>query len=135
MPGPMVSRGPATEKVMVSKVTIAKLVRYIAYEKIKLFVAIAFAIAWVCYNVWGPRMLGQATTQQFDGLAAGSLFLTNARQLHLRRSFCHEVIHAGFRRNGCGSQGIVPVTMTVRMPMARSRAKRSLMPPLTMSFR
>ena len=32
-------------------------------------------------------------------------------------------------------RGLSPVIMTVRMPIARKRAKRSLMPPLTMSFR
>ena len=69
MPGPM-GRGPVTEKARDFKGTIAKLVRYIAHEKIKLFVAIVFAIASVCFNVWGPRILGQATTQLFNGLAA-----------------------------------------------------------------
>ena len=70
MPGPMGRRGPATEKAKDFKGTIAKLVRYIAHEKIKLFVAIAFAIASVCFNVWGPRILGQATTELFNGLGA-----------------------------------------------------------------
>ena len=69
MPGPM-RNTPATEKAKDFKGTIAKLVRYIAHEKIKLFAAIAFAIASVCFNVWGPRILGQATTQLFNGLAA-----------------------------------------------------------------
>ena len=32
-------------------------------------------------------------------------------------------------------RGLSPVIITVRMPMARKRAKRSLMPPLTMSLR
>ena len=70
MPGPMGRRGPATEKAKDFKGTIAKLIRYIAHEKIKLFAAIAFAIASVCFNVWGPRILGQATTELFNGLAA-----------------------------------------------------------------
>ena len=69
MPGPM-GRGPATEKAKDFKGTIVNLVRYIAHEKIKLFVAIAFAIASVCFNVWGPRILGQATTELFNGLGA-----------------------------------------------------------------
>ena len=69
MPGPM-RNTPATEKAKDFKGTIAKLVRYIAHEKIKLFAAIAFAIASVCFNVWGPRILGQATTELFNGLAA-----------------------------------------------------------------
>ena len=32
-------------------------------------------------------------------------------------------------------RGLSPVIMTVRMPIARKRSKRSLMPPLTMSLR
>ena len=32
-------------------------------------------------------------------------------------------------------RGLSPVIITVRMPMARKRSKRSLMPPLTTSLR
>ena len=39
---------------------------------------------------------------------ASRLFLPDARQLHFRRGFRHEIIHAGLRRNGSGGQGIVP---------------------------
>lgn len=70
MPGPMGRRGPATEKAKDFRGTLLKLIRYIAHEKFKLFVAIAFAVASVAFNVVGPRVLGDATTELFSGLSA-----------------------------------------------------------------
>ena len=69
MPGPM-GRGPASERAKDFKGTIKQLIAYIAHERIALIVAIACAIASVVFNVVGPRILGQATTELFNGLAA-----------------------------------------------------------------
>lgn len=69
MPGPM-GRGPASERAKDFKGTIKKLVAYIAHERIALIIAIFCAIASVVFNVLGPRILGQATTELFQGLAA-----------------------------------------------------------------
>lgn len=69
MPGPM-GRGPASEHAKDFKGTIKKLVAYIAHERIALIIAIVCAIASVVFNVLGPRILGQATTELFQGLAA-----------------------------------------------------------------
>lgn len=69
MPGPM-GRGPASERAKDFKGTIKKLVAYIAHERIALIIAIICAIASVVFNVLGPRILGQATTELFQGLAA-----------------------------------------------------------------
>ena len=69
MPGPM-GRGPASERAKDFKGTIKKLVAYIAHERIALIIAIVCAIASVVFNVLGPRILGQATTELFQGLAA-----------------------------------------------------------------
>lgn len=69
MPGPM-GRGPASERAKDFKGTIKKLVAYIAHERIALIIAIVCAIASVMFNVLGPRILGQATTELFQGLAA-----------------------------------------------------------------
>ena len=69
MPGPM-GRGPAAERAKDFKGTIKKLIVYIAHERIALIIAIACAIASVVFNVLGPRILGQATTELFNGLAA-----------------------------------------------------------------
>lgn len=71
MPGPMgAGRGPVTEKAKDSKGTIVKLVGYIAHDRIALAIAIACAIGSVAFNVVGPRVLGQATTKLFEGIAA-----------------------------------------------------------------
>lgn len=71
MPGPMgAGRGPVTEKAKDFNGTIAKLVGYIAHDRIALAIAIACAIGSVAFNVVGPRVLGQATTKLFEGIAA-----------------------------------------------------------------
>ena len=70
MPGPMGRRGAATERAKDFKGTIVKLVTYIAHERLALLVAIACAIGSVVFNVIGPRVLGQATTELFEGIAA-----------------------------------------------------------------
>ena len=66
----MGNRGPAAERAKDFKGTIRKLVIYIAHERIALIIAIVCAIASVVFNVLGPRILGQATTELFNGLAA-----------------------------------------------------------------
>lgn len=70
MPGPMGRRGPAAERAKDFKGTIKRLIIYIAHERIALVIAIACAIGSVVFNVMGPRILGQATTELFQGLAA-----------------------------------------------------------------
>ena len=69
MPGPMGRRGPAAERAKDFKGTIKRLIIYIAHERIALVIAIACAIGSVVFNVMGPRILGQATTELFQGLA------------------------------------------------------------------
>lgn len=63
-------RGPATEKAKDFKGTLLKLIRYIAHDKFHLLIAIACAIGSVAFNVYGPRVLGRATTELFNGIAA-----------------------------------------------------------------
>lgn len=71
MPGHMRhGHGPATEKAKDFKGAVVKVVRYIAHDKLALFVAIAFAVGSVAFNVMGPRVLGEATTELFRGIAA-----------------------------------------------------------------
>ncbi|MDO4596001.1 MAG: ABC transporter ATP-binding protein [Coriobacteriaceae bacterium] len=60
----------ATEHAKDFKGTLKKLIRYIAREKFTLFIAVAFAVGSVAFNVTGPRILGQATTALFNGIAA-----------------------------------------------------------------
>lgn len=71
MPGHMRhGHGPATEKAKDFKGAVVKVVRYIAHDKLALFVAIACAVGSVAFNVMGPRVLGEATTELFRGIAA-----------------------------------------------------------------
>lgn len=71
MPGHMHhGHGPATEKAKDFKGAVVKVVRYIAHDKLALFVAIACAVGSVAFNVMGPRVLGEATTELFRGIAA-----------------------------------------------------------------
>lgn len=71
MPGHMRhGNGPATEKAKDFKGAVVKVVRYIAHDKLALFVAIACAVGSVAFNVMGPRVLGEATTELFRGIAA-----------------------------------------------------------------
>ena len=62
--------GPTTEKTKDFKGAVVKVVRYIAHDKLALFVAIACAVGSVAFNVMGPRVLGEATTELFRGIAA-----------------------------------------------------------------
>lgn len=62
--------GPTTEKAKDFKGAVVKVVRYIAHDKLALFVAIACAVGSVAFNVMGPRVLGEATTELFRGVAA-----------------------------------------------------------------
>lgn len=61
--------GPTTEKAKDFKGAVVKVVRYIAHDKLALFVAIACAVGSVAFNVMGPRVLGEATTELFRGIA------------------------------------------------------------------
>lgn len=71
MPGHMRhGHGPGTEKAKDFKGAVIKVVRYIAHDKLALFVAIACAVGSVAFNVMGPRVLGEATTELFRGIAA-----------------------------------------------------------------
>lgn len=62
--------GPTTEKAKDFKGAVVKVVRYIAHDKLALFIAIACAVGSVAFNVMGPRVLGEATTELFRGIAA-----------------------------------------------------------------
>ena len=69
MPRPGGNR-PASERAKDFKGTIRKLIIYISHERIALIVALICAIVSVLFNVVGPRVLGQATTELFSGLMA-----------------------------------------------------------------
>lgn len=78
IPKPTRQRGPMGrmggmrrgEKAKDFKGTMRQLLGYIAQHKIAVFVAVAFAVCSVIFNIVGPKVLGQVTTKLFEGLVA-----------------------------------------------------------------
>lgn len=69
MPGPMGNPGKVTPKAKNFKKTTMKLVKdYLAKYKIAIFIVIVFAIGSTIFNIVGPKILGNATTEVFNGL-------------------------------------------------------------------
>ena len=73
MPGPMggpMGRGhQTTAKAKDFKKTTKKLIKsYLAKYKIAIFVVILFAIGSTIFTIVGPKILGNATTEIFNGL-------------------------------------------------------------------
>lgn len=58
----------ATEKAKDFKVTVKKLWRYLSKYKIALIIVILFTIASTVFSVVGPKTLGNATTELFNGV-------------------------------------------------------------------
>ncbi len=67
--GPMGRMMPG-EKAQDFKGTIGKLVRFMGQFKVAFIAAIAFAMASAAFNIVGPKVLSQATTELFDGIVA-----------------------------------------------------------------
>ncbi len=70
--GPMGPTGGMgnVEKAKDFRGTIKKLINYIGRYKIALAIMVVFAIASTVFNVIGPKILGTATTDLFNGLVA-----------------------------------------------------------------
>lgn len=70
MPGPMGGpNGAPTPKAKNFKETTKKLIKnYLSKYKIALIVVIIFAIGSTIFNIVGPKILGNATTEVFNGL-------------------------------------------------------------------
>lgn len=60
----------AVEKPRDFKGTVAKLARFLGRFKMLLIVALAFAIGSTVFNILGPKVLSEATTELFNGLVA-----------------------------------------------------------------
>ena len=56
------------EKAKDFKGTVRKLLAYLGYYKIAVLVVMLFAVGSTIFNVVGPRILGRATTELFNGL-------------------------------------------------------------------
>ena len=71
MPGPMggPGRGPTTEKAKDFKKTTKTLINsYLSKYKLAIFIVIIFAIGSTIFTIIGPKILGNATTEIFNGL-------------------------------------------------------------------
>lgn len=69
--GPMGHGGmDAGEKAKDFKGTIKKLVRYMSVYKIQMLFVAIFAIGGTIFNIAGPKILGKATTEIFNGLVS-----------------------------------------------------------------
>lgn len=58
------------EKAKNFKGTVSQLLRYMGRYKIAVLVVMVFAIASTAFNIAGPKILGKATTELFNGLIA-----------------------------------------------------------------
>ena len=73
MPGPMGGprRGQSVEKAKDFKKTTTKLIRnYLSKYKIALIVVMIFAIGSTIFTIIGPKILGNATTEIFNGIVS-----------------------------------------------------------------
>lgn len=58
------------EKAKDFKGSMAKLFRYMGRYKFRFILMFIFAVAGTVFNIWGPKILGKATTELFSGLVA-----------------------------------------------------------------
>ena len=68
--GPMMRGMMKTEKAKDFKGSLKKLVYYLSRYKTRIFIAIAIAIGSTAARIVGPKILGNATTELFNGLIA-----------------------------------------------------------------
>lgn len=57
-----------TEKAKDFKGTLKKLIKYLKEYKVSIFFVILFVIASTVFSIYGPKILGNATTEIFNGL-------------------------------------------------------------------
>ena len=82
------------EKAKDFKGTMKKLIRYMAIYKVQVFFVAVFAICGTIFNIAGPKILGKATTEIFNGLVSkvsGSLPVCDQRNLQ----FCAGIFDDG----------------------------------------
>lgn len=67
---PPMGRGMVAEKPKDFKGTMKKLFKYLSKYKISLFIVVLFAIFSTVFAIVGPKVLGNATTELFNGLVS-----------------------------------------------------------------
>ena len=60
----------AARKPKTLKEASAKLIRYMSKYKFRFVIMLIFAVAGTVFNIVGPKILGKATTELFNGLVA-----------------------------------------------------------------
>lgn len=58
------------EKAKDFKGSMERILRYMGRYKFRFFLMFFFAVAGTIFNIWGPKILGKATTELFSGLVA-----------------------------------------------------------------
>ena len=67
--GPMGGRGMMVgEKAKDAKGTLKKLIRYIGRFKIGILIAVIFTVGSTVFNIFGPKLLGNITSDIFEGM-------------------------------------------------------------------
>lgn len=59
-----------TEKAKDFKGTLKKIIKYLKIYKLSIFFVIIFAIASTVFSIYGPKILGKATTEIFNGIVS-----------------------------------------------------------------
>ena len=83
-----------TEKAKDFKGTFKKLLKELSVYKIGIFFVIIFSIGSVIFSIYGPKILGKATTEIFNGVVssvtggAGINFLKIRSFLYFLGFFC-----------------------------------------------
>lgn len=68
--GHMGGKHMAGEKAKDFRGTMGKLIRYMSRYKVRIFGVMLFAVCGTIFNIVGPKVLGKATTELFNGLVA-----------------------------------------------------------------
>ena len=71
--GPMGGHGPGRhmgEKAKDFKGSMRKLIHYMSKYKLRVFFMLIFAVGGTIFSIVGPKILGKATTELFNGLVS-----------------------------------------------------------------
>ena len=62
--------GMPGDKAKDFKGTLKKLIRYMSVFKVQMLFVLIFAVCGTIFNIVGPKILGKATTEIFNGLVS-----------------------------------------------------------------
>ena len=82
--GPMGGMGKGGEKAKDFKKTMKTLAKYLKPYSLSIIIVIIFAIGSAAFSIVGPKILGEATTEIFNGLVK-KVTTTNAEGINFTR--------------------------------------------------